>query len=152
MSRRRLFGSILLFIIVLIISGVFYVYQPHRNITEARVDYTLQVNELITEYLDNTTKANAKYLSDDGQSKVIVIVGVISATSKSADGRDILILKNKRQEVGIQCLFAIGEDEGDIKIGEKIKIKGVLRAGPEYNEDLEMYENGYLEKCSIVNI
>lgn len=27
----------------------------------------------------------------------------------------------------------------------------MLRAGPGIDEDLEMYENGYLEKCSMVN-
>ncbi len=36
------------------------------------------------------------------------------------------------------------------KINLTEKTLGALRAGLGYDEDLEMYENGYLEKCLIV--
>ena len=148
MRKKLLIGSGILLVIV-VTAGLLYIYQPHRDVQNATVDYAFPVKELVAEYLDDAEKANAKYLADDGQSKVIVIEGVISSTSTSADGRDILILKQSEQKAGMQCLFAADEQKGNFKVGDKTKVKGVLRAGPGYDEDLEMYENGYLEKCSI---
>jgi hypothetical protein len=35
-------------------------------------------------------------------------------------------------------------------VGQAITVKGVIRSGASYDEDLEMYENVILEKSDIV--
>jgi len=37
-----------------------------------------------------------------------------------------------------------------LKIGDYIKIKGVIRSGAEIDEDLELYEDVIIEKSDIV--
>ena len=39
----------------------------------------------------------------------------------------------------------------NIKIGDNIVIKGVIRSGASYDADLEMYENVIIEKSDIIS-
>jgi hypothetical protein len=38
----------------------------------------------------------------------------------------------------------------ELKIGTKVSIKGVIRSGAGYDEDLDMYEDVILEKCDLI--
>jgi hypothetical protein len=38
----------------------------------------------------------------------------------------------------------------DSLVGKEVTVKGVIRSGAAYDEDLEMYEHVILEKCSLV--
>jgi hypothetical protein len=37
-----------------------------------------------------------------------------------------------------------------LALGEEITVKGVIRSGAEYDEDLEMYEDVIMAKCDLV--
>ena len=147
--KKKLLITGSLLIITIVILGVMFIYQPHRDVANAKTDYIFPVETLVLEYLKDEKAANKKYLSSDGQSKIIMIEGFINNLTTIKEGRSILILKGEKQNTGMQCLLEIGESIENLHVGDKIKVKGVLRAGPGYDEDLEMYENGYLEKCSI---
>ena len=121
-------GGIIL--LALFTGGYLLLNQSHRNIQELDPDFTISVASLVNDYLVNPTKANTKYLAADGQSKILVLEGNINSISKSSNGRLIIILKDVSQKVGIQCLFLSKQNFNKAKVGDQIKIKGVLRAGP----------------------
>lgn len=145
--------AILLIAVVLLVGtilGAYYLFEPHRDVATSDVDHYLKVGTLVDEYLKNAKTANAKYLAADGDSKIIALSGTVSRIQQSADGRTIVVLKQKNSKAGFQCLFVAGADITGLKVEESATIKGVLRAGPGYDEDLEMFENGYLEECTLV--
>lgn len=130
--------------------GAYWLFQPHRDVTKSNADHHMKVEALVDEYLKDAKAANAKYLATDGDSKIISLSGTINNIRQSADGRTIVVLKEKGSKAGFQCLFADGADTIGILLKNIVTIKGVLRAGPGYDDDLEMYENGYLEECTLI--
>ena len=64
----------------------------------------------------------------------------------------MILLKNADDKAGVSCTFT-KETEASVAgvtVGQKIKVKGVIRSGASYDEDLELYENVILEKCDLI--
>jgi len=148
MKKNFIIGGIVI-ILTFFTGGYLFINQSHRDVEEVEVDYSISVSEFVDEYLANAKSANKKYLAADGESKILLLEGHISTVSTAPDGRLIITLKQPEQKAGIQCLFLPNQVSINLETGNIIKVKGVLRAGPGYDDDLEMFENGYLEKCSF---
>jgi len=56
-------------------------------------------------------------------------------------------------KAGVNCTLLSNEKNAGsaYKVGDKVTIKGVIRAGARYDEDLEMYESVILEKAAIIH-
>ena len=63
------------------------------------------------------------------------------------------MLKEKGDKAGVSATFTVETNHkiSDLKIGEKITVKGVIRSGASYDEDLELYENVILEKSDLIS-
>lgn len=137
---------------ILIAGGVGYymLNMPHRDVQATSVDFKLSAKEIVEEYLNNSAKANEKYLDEEGESKVLVITGKITSITTDFNDQKVILLKDASEKAGVNCTFLL---EANIRLneGDVISVKGVIRSGASYDEDLEMYENVILEKCSIVN-
>ena len=138
---------------VLAIAGivvVLYMFNmPHRNVTKAKTDYSLSATQLVQEYLTNQEAANEKYLSADGNSKILVITGTIADISEDFGGNRVILLKEDGDNAGVNCTMDPSSETGNLLPGQQITVKGVIRAGAGYNSDMEMYINAILEKCII---
>ena len=137
---------------ILIAGGVGYYmfHMPHRNVQATSADYQLSAKEIVEEYLINSAKANEKYLDEEGESKVLVITGKIASISTDFNDQTEILLKDGLDKAGVNCTF-LPNTNIQLKEGNQISVKGVIRSGASYDEDLEMYENVILEKCSIIN-
>jgi flagellar basal body-associated protein FliL len=137
---------------ILIAGGVgYYMFNmPHRDVQATSADYQLSAKEIVGEYLNNSAAANEKYLDEEGESKVLVITGKIASISTDFNDQKVVLLKNASDKAGVNCTFLPG-DNIQLNVGDVISVKGVIRSGASYDEDLEMYENVILDKCSIVN-
>jgi len=153
MKRKLRFIGILLLLVI--IPGALWLYSQNqkRDVAATASDLSLTVETLVTEYLSDPAASNAKYLSANGESKILELEGLIFGASNSSDGRILLVLKPsmERKGPGIQCLFVADQEIVGKRTGDLIRVKGVLRAGPENDEDFGLYENGYLEECVFVN-
>jgi hypothetical protein len=140
-------------IVVTVGIGFFLFNMPDRNITSIESDFTLSVDALVNDYLENSPVANAKYLDDEGESSIITISGPLADISEDFNGQIVLLLKNPSAQAGVSA--TLNEKSlakiGDFKKGKEYRIKGVIRSGAGYDEDLEMFENVILEKCEILN-
>ncbi len=156
--KSKIFKAILLLlgigVTIGIITGIYMFNMPHRNIKTTNTDYQLKASEIVNEYLQNPTSANEKYLDEEGESKILEITGKITSIRTDFNNQIVILLKDNDSKAGVTCTFS---DESKT-IAEKLKqdqiviIKGVIRSGASYDEDLEMYENVILEKCSLINI
>ena len=126
--------------------------MPHRNVQETTTDYTLKATDIVKEYLTSPQIANDKYLDAEGESKILEIEGTISSITEDFNNQKVVLLKPNDQEAGVSCTFteATNQSVSNLSVGQKVTLKGVIRSGASYDEDLEMYENVIMEKCDLV--
>jgi len=130
---------------------VLYMFnQPHRDVQGTTADYQMEAHVLVNEYLADAKASNDKYLDEEGESKIIEITGIISEISKDMNSQTVALLKNKGEDAGVSCTFLATTDITNLKIGDKVTIKGVIRSGAGYDEDLELFEDVIMEKCDLI--
>lgn len=152
--------KILKIVAILLLAGllmgggtVLYMFNmPHRNVQSTSTDFNLTASQLVAEYLENSASANEKYLSDDGDSKILEIKGTVSKINEDFNGQKVVLLQENSDKAGVSCTFTheTNNSVSNIKIGETITIKGVIRSGASFDPDLEMYENVVVEKSDLV--
>ncbi len=132
--------------------GLYMYYMPKRDVQATNTDYKVSAAQIVTEYLSDKNAANQKYLSDDGDSKVLEITGTVAKISEDYNGNKVVLLKNPDDKAGVSATFLpeTNQHADQLKPGQTITIKGVIRSGAAYNEDLEMYENVIVEKSDII--
>jgi len=154
-NKKRFKVIAIVGLIGIVIGGgiVLYMYNmPHRNVQEAKTDYTLKAADIVNEYLSNPQEANNKYLDAGGESKILEVEGIIASMSEDFNNQKVILLKANDQNAGVSATFTAATNQSvtNLSIGEKVIIKDVIRSGASYDEDLEMYENVIMEKCDIV--
>jgi hypothetical protein len=132
--------------------GLYMFNMPQRNVQTAKVDYTLTGSQIVTEYLAEKEAANKKYLSGDGNSKILLITGTVNKISDDFNGQKVILLKETGDKAGVSASFTAetSHNADDLQPGSTVTIKGVIRSGASYDSDLELYENVILEKCDVV--
>ncbi len=132
--------------------GLYMFNMPHRDIQSADADYTLTTSEIVSEYLTDKDAANKKYLAADGNSKILEITGRVGKISEDYAGQKVVLLKDEELWAGVSATFTTESNSSlnDVQVDETLTIKGVIRSGASYDEDLEMYEHVILEKSDIV--
>ena len=132
--------------------GLYMFNMPHRDVQSADADYTLTASEIVSEYFTDNEAANKKYLAADGDSKILEITGVVSKISEDFSGQKVVLLKGEQVKAGVSATFTSETNSslGDVQVDQTITIKGVIRSGASYDEDLEMYEHVIIEKSDIV--
>lgn len=156
MKKKKLFRTVAIIgTATLLIGGGIGLYmfnKPHRDVQSARTDYALSSSEIVREYLNDYVAANQKYLSANGDSKVLEIAGEVNRISENFNGQKVVLLKSGEDKAGVSATFTSESNENleGIQLGQTVTIKGVIRSGASYDEDLELYEHVILEKSDIV--
>ena len=156
MSKKKVIKKILLVVLLLVIGGGAYgawmYFQPHRDVQATEADYALKASDIVNEYLKDNATANAKYLDDEGESKVLEIQGLVSDISEDFKGNTIVLLKSDSAKAGVKAFFTdqTSAKAKQVSKGSTITIKGVIRSGATYDEDLEMYEHVVVEKSKVI--
>lgn len=122
---------LLVFFLLVLVGGYFYVYKEHRDIAKEEVSYDIAVPALFSEYQSKESAANAKYLD-----KTIVVSGKVSSLNKETQS---LVLDEK--------LFAKFLDKmpNTIEPNSQIKVKGRLIGYDSLLEEIKM------DQCIILN-
>jgi hypothetical protein len=141
--------------VVLIGGGIgFYMFnKPARDVQNTRTDFSYNSSDIVSEYLTDAQKANDKYLDDTGNSKVLEISGLVAQISEDFNKQKVILLKADSDKAGVSCTFTSETNSHveNIKIGDQITIKGVIRSGASFDKDLDMYENVIIEKSDIIS-
>lgn len=158
MKKKKIFKIIAIVAIAgaLIVGGIgLYLFNmPHRNVQSVSADYSLKSSEIVAEYLSDKDAANHKYLAADGDSKILEVTGTIAKISENFNGNKVVLLKEDGESAGVSATFTpeTNQNTKGLSIGQTITVKGVIRSGASYDEDLELYENVILEKSDVVNV
>jgi hypothetical protein len=154
-KNKFLKTGLVIFGAAIIIGGGFVYYlfnMPHRDVQASSTDYKLAASEVVREYLNNAQQANEKYLDDEGESKILEISGTVASITEDFNKQKVVLFKNAGDKAGVSCTFTAETNASleEVEIGDTITVKGVIRSGASYDEDLGMYEHVILEKCAIV--
>ena len=152
--KRIIKAGIILVAVGVVIAGAVGLYlfnMPHRNVQKAAADYSLTSSQIVAEYLTDKESANKKYLSNDGDSKVLEITGVVSKISEDFNDQKVVLLKSADDKAGVSASFTTetNANAAKLQVGETVTVKGVIRSGASYDEDLDLYENVILEKSDV---
>lgn len=156
MKTRKIvrIAGLLIVVGVLIAGGVaFYLFNlPHRDVAKAKVDYEISANQLVNEYLTAEREANEKYLSSDGDSKVLAVKGVIKQVQTDLKGQTVVLLQSNTSPAGVRVTLnqEIDFDKEKLKEGVEITLKGVIRSGAAFDEDMEIYRDAVLDKGVVL--
>ncbi len=152
MSKKK----IIIVAVIVILGGVgFFLSQwfmPHRDVQNSAIDIRITAENLVAEYLKDATKANAKYLQAEGESKILAVTGTITGMEEDMKHQKVVYLASAT-EAKVSCTFTekTNKDVENLKVGDKVSVKGVIRSGATYDEDLEMYEDVIMEKCAVLH-
>lgn len=148
MNRKRsIIGVSVLVLLAIGVAGGMY-FQPHRNVEKATADYEIQAQELVAEFLEDAVKANAKYLAEDGDSKILVVEGVIKSSTNNLNDQVVVLLQNDQMPAGVTVTFQ--EEILTFVEGETIKVKGVIKSGAAYDSDMELYTPVVLDNAYVL--
>lgn len=156
MKRKKIFKWIAILGVVGILVGasvVYYIFNmPHRDIQSTPVDFTMDVDAFTKEYMNDITTANKKYLDEEGESKILALTGEVGIIDIDNKKRTVITIYGDPNSAGISCTFLekTNDHTKDLKTGDKITVKGVVKAGPEYDEDMELYTDGIMQDCDIL--
>lgn len=133
-------------------TAAYMFFMPHRDVQAVSTDFSLTSDELVSEYLKDATAANARYLDVEGESKVLEVSGMVASVSVDYNGNKVVVIKGSNAPAGVSCtmLPTAADAAAALSVGQTVRVKGVIRAGAAYDEDLEMYENVILDKCALV--
>ena len=155
MKKKFVKWGLILMIGGIIVGGgaVLYIFNmPHRDVQAASSDFQLEAKQLVNEYLADATASNNKYLQEEGQSKIIAVTGIVSSIDEDMKQQKVVLLKDAGEKAGVSCTFMASTNANaeNLRKGNKVTIKGVIRSGAGYDEDLELYEDVIIEKCDVL--
>ncbi len=150
--KSKIFKIIGVLALVAIGYGAYMWFMPHQNVQGTKAFKTIDATALVNEFLTDKNAANEIYLDNEGESKVLIITGTVADISKDQLNQKVVLLKNTSEKMGVSCTFTIDTNSqvDKLEVGNTVKIKGVIRSGAEYDEDLDLTENVIVEKSAIV--
>jgi hypothetical protein len=157
MKKKIVKWGIALILGGVVIGGGTVVYMfnmPHRNVQDTPIDYQMEAKNLVHEYLKDAKKANDRYLQEEGESKIIAVTGIVASVDEDLNHQKVVLLRDSGESAGVSCTFMASTNINaeKLKNGDKVTIKGVIRSGAGYDEDLELYEDVIIEKCDVIQI
>ena len=151
--KSKIVKAIVVFIFIGIGYGTYIWFMPHRDVQATKAFANIEGTALVNEFLSDKEKAYSLYLdSDKGESKVLIISGIVASINKDQLGQQVVFLKNKTAKMGVLCTFTLATNNQvkSIKVGDIVTIKGVIRSGAEYDADLDLIEHVIIEKSALV--
>jgi hypothetical protein len=151
-TLKRIGAGILVIIFIAGSIGAYMWFKPHRDVQATKAFAEMKSSELLQEFSTDANAANAKYLSRDGNSKVLVVEGRVSKISTNQSGEAVIILMDEGAKVGVSGTFTLktSPNTAGIKVGDIIKIKGAITTGNSYDANLDLYEHTVLVQCDII--
>ncbi|SEA96125.1 tRNA_anti-like [Flavobacterium gillisiae] len=130
MAKYKIVIALLIFLVVSI-GGYLFVYQGHRDISNEKESFSVNVDTLYTEFMSDEFQANEKYLD-----KTISVSGRIT----KIDYKNKSIVINEK-------LFALFDNDlpASIKPQLEVEVKGRLLGYDSLLEEIK------LDQCVIVN-
>ncbi len=133
---------IFIVIIAVIAAGSLFAWKeynrPLADMKQVKTDITTTPAQMVTDFEENETLANGKYLG-----KTTELTGIVITIDRSGDSLVTVILGSKEAMHNVSCQLASAQSAGDVKEGDSVRVKGFTTG---YLMDVE------LNRCIIEKI
>lgn len=128
-------------------------FAPHRDVRTAPVFEEFDVHDFTTEFISNYQSATEKYLSDDGDSKIVTMTGTITEIDTNLNEEIVIELSGENTEASARFTLAYDQMEkaSELKAGDKTKLTGVVSCGAYFDSDFNRYIDAVLEQAYFDN-
>lgn len=156
MKRKKIVRIIVLGLLLAVVVGgsvgAYMFFKPHRDVVHTKADMVIDATVLVNEYLTDADRANEKYLDEGGQSKILEVSGTVADIDEDFNQQMVVLLKSEGAKAGVSATFTpeTNASVAQLKLGDKVHIKGVIRSGAAFDEDFGFYENVIMEKSNLV--
>ena len=135
--NRNIFIGFFVVLLILVVSVVYVFNKPHRNVVDAKPQYSLSLDEMHDEFLADEEKAGQKYFD-----KVVELKGTLSALNMGENGRYNFIFEESARTASGE-IIELNDEELNL-VGEEVKIKGLYIGYENLLEEIQLSE------CTIV--
>jgi len=100
-----------------------YLYnKPHKDIKTSKTDFTMEAEQLFSEFEENEAVANTKYLD-----KLIEVKGTVREVSSDDEGNVSVILNSENELSGVICQLdnLTSHEKTNFNPGESVAFKGI---------------------------
>ena len=121
MSKRKIFLSLLIAVILSLIGGWYYVFVYSKNHHRDAADekgIVVNAADVAAEYQSNEQSANAKYLD-----KALEVTGEVMEVGKNQEGKTTVALKTNDIMTTVFC--TLKDSTANVLPNQKITIKGI---------------------------
>ncbi|BAV10374.1 tRNA_anti-like [Filimonas lacunae] len=120
MTRKKKLFFAGVFLCLAALAWGYYLYQkPRAGVTAEQSDSKLTADTLYSHYAVNEEKANQLY-----SNKVLEVTGVVAQVQNAAGAAAVLLAAKSEMGGGINCSLASDQKADDLKVGQKVCIKG----------------------------
>ena len=121
-----------------VVVAVYQYQKPVEKTIAEKAAYFLNAEQLFSEFVENETLANEKYLN-----KVVAVKGTVSEVTEGPDETVNISLNSNAGMFGISCQFSGASKEFEITAGDTVIIKGLCTG---------MLMDVVLTRCAIEEI
>lgn len=150
---KRLAALIGIGVIAAVSVAAYFWFMPHRDVQSLEPDVSLTTKELVERYLKDASEANAFFLKEDGDSKILAISGTIQEISVNQAGTTVVRLMETGSPAGVRCTLTpeASAQSSALKTGQTVTLKGVIQAGPEYDDLIGIHIDAVMNDCALFN-
>jgi hypothetical protein len=154
MYRKKILSITLALALATAITGgavVYYMFNlPHQDVQGSQTGFVLTVDELVTEYLNDPDAADLKYLDEEGLSGILEVSGRLTSRTQNYAGQTVVMLSAEAAPSGLRCTMISPEAALELPSdGSSVVLKGVIRSGAWYDEELATFEPVILDQCAL---
>ena len=141
-ARKNILISLLLIIVVAASFGYYMFSKGPRDVKHSTA-IEINATALYDEFSKDSTTALKKYAD-----KILLVNGEITSISLNQKKEQIILLKTGVDEASINC--TLEEEAGNIKVNDKINIKGICSGIGQGDADLGIQADVYLTRCFLI--
>ncbi|MFN3529285.1 MAG: hypothetical protein ACK417_05130 [Bacteroidia bacterium] len=120
-------------------AALYLINMPHWDVKKAKTDLKIDAAALIARYQADAVAANQYFLSEDGNSHVLDVSGILLDLSTDYAGNTQLRMGTAHSEIYILVSLQAGETVTRTQVGSPVRIKGAITSGAEFDADFGAY-------------
>lgn len=124
MTRKRI---LLLVVLITIAGAAIYAWREfnrrNEDLSDVKEKYSVEATQLINEFNQNDSAANARYLG-----QVVAVNGMVKGLEKDGEGRYTLVMGDTTDMSSVRCALdsSHAADATGLQRGQSVKIRGAF--------------------------
>lgn len=145
MNRKSKKSILISLLLIVLLAAAFGYYLFNKGPVDVKNSSAIKTNAAAL-YDKFDTDSAAAFKNYSG--KILEVSGEVTAVSENQEKATIILLKTNAGGASVNCTME--EDPGEIKINDRVNIKGICSGMGQADEDLGIKADVYLTRCFLI--